>query len=196
MKIADGKGTGYEARVDTKNRLHSYSIAEQEYYNQNVEGKAYNLNTGLISITGDATLCYFYNGEEEDFILQSIALGSFTGITHSGTPYLTVIKNPTGGNLISDATTTGVINQNRNFGSSLTLAESFFYKGKVSGTVTGGSDIALLQVTPAGRSFYTIDLVLPKGSSVAIKLTAAVSSGSANYYAALIGYLKDEASKD
>ncbi|MHA2067406.1 MAG: hypothetical protein ACXABY_23825, partial [Candidatus Thorarchaeota archaeon] len=63
--------------------------------------------------------------------------------------------------------------------------------GKVSGTMTGGDDIAILQATSGGRSYYSINFIVPKGSAMGIKLTANVTSGSANWYCALIGHLKD-----
>lgn len=190
MKIEDGTGTGSIARVSADNRLQVRAVEEPEIIHNCELGNAYNINTGLITISGDATLLYFKNNSDDAFVLQALAIGSFTGITHSGTPYLTVVRNPTGGDLITDATAVSM-NQNRNFGSSKT-ATANAYKGKVGGTLTGGNDIAILQVSPAARSFYTIDMILPKGSSIGVKLTAAVSSGSASYYAAIVGYFKDD----
>lgn len=195
MIISDGTGKGASLKVDSNNRAHTQAVTEDESLHSAELGDAYNINTGLISITGDATLQYIKNNEDKDLVVEAIALGSFEGITHSDDPYITVIRNPDGGDLISDATTTGVLNQNRNFGSSKTLTADA-YKGKVSGTVTGGNDIAILQATPGGRSFYSINMILPKGSSLGIKLTANVSSGSANYYCAIICYLKDPQGKD
>jgi hypothetical protein len=195
MIFEDGKGTGYKARIDSNNRLHVQSVQESEAFQATEVGDAYNLNTGLISITGDATLMYIKNNEDKELVIEAIAIGSFEGITHSDDPYLTLVRNPTGGDLITDATTTGVLNQNRNFGSNKTLTADF-YKGKVGGTLTGGNDIAILQVSPATRSFYSINFVLPKGASMGIKITANLSSGSANWYGAFICYLKDEQSKD
>jgi hypothetical protein len=194
MLIDDGKGDGYKARVDKNKRLHTQSVTETEAIHAAEIGDAYNLNTGLISITGDATLMYIKNNEDQDLIIEAIAIGSFEGITHSDDPYITLVRNPTGGDLISDATAVSM-NQNRNFGSNKTLTADA-YKGKVSGTLTGGNDIAILQVTPGGRSFYTIDFILPKGSSMGVKITANVTSGSANWYGAFICHLKDDASKD
>lgn len=191
MRIEDGKGSGKDAQVDDQNRLRTHAVTEPESLHASEEGLAYNLNTGLISITGDATLLYYKNTGEKDFVIEAIALGSFEGITHSDDPYITLVRNPDGGNLISDATTTGTLNQNRNFGSTNEI-NGLFYKGKVGGTCTGGDNIAILQATPGGRSFYTINFILPKGSSLGIKLTANVSSGSANWYAALIGFEKDD----
>ena len=190
MRIEDGRGSGKDAQVDDQNRLRTHAVTETENVHSAEEGNAYNLNTGLISITGDATLMYLKNNEDADFQIEAIALGAFEGITHSDDPYITLVRNPTGGNLISDATAIAQ-NGNRNFGSRNTLVADV-YKGKVGGTVTGGDEIALLQVTPGGRSFYTINFILPKGTSMAIKLTANVSSGSANYYCAIIGHVKED----
>lgn len=194
VRINDGTGNGPDAKVDKNNRLHTQTVQESEALHATEEGDAYNINTGLISITGDATLQYIKNNEDRDLVIEAIAIGSFEGITHSDDPYITLVRNPTGGDLISDATAVSM-NQNRNFGSNKTLTADTF-KGKVSGTVTGGNDIAILQVTPGGRSFYSINFVLPKGASIGIKLTANVTSGSANFYSAIICYLKDPQGKD
>jgi len=189
-KIEDGKGSGKEAQVDSQNRLRTHSVTESESLHASEEGTSYNLNTGLISISGDATLMYYKNTGTKDFVVEAIATASFDGITYSDKPYITLIRNPTGGDLITDATPLG-LNQNRNFGSTETIS-GLTYKGKVGGTVTGGDDIALLQTSASGRSFFTINFVLPKGSSMAIKLTANVSSGSADFYCAIVGFEKDD----
>ena len=189
-RIEDGTGSGKDAQVDDQNRLRTHAVTESESLHASEEGNAYNINTGLISITGDATLLYLKNNETKDFVVEAIALGSFEGITHSDDPYITIVRNPTGGDLISDATAVSM-NQNRSFGSSNTLTADV-YAGKVGGTLTGGNDIAILQATPGGRSFYTINFVLPKGNSIGIKLTANRTSGTANWYAAIIGFVKDD----
>ena len=188
-RIEDGKGSGKNAEVDAQNRLQTHAVSEAESLHHAEVGNGYNINTGLISITADATLIYLKNNEDTDFVITSIALGSFEGIIHSDDPYVTLVRNPTGGDLISDATAVSM-NQNRNFGSNLTPTIDV-YKGKVGGTVTGGNDIAILQATPGGRSFYSIDFVLPRGTSLGVKLTANITSGTANWYCALIGYVKE-----
>lgn len=189
MKIDDGTGNGYQAKVNKANKIETHSISEDESIHSAEVGDAYNINTGLISITGDATLLYLKNNEDADMVIEAVALGSFEGITHSDDPYVTLIKNPSAGDLITDATAV-TMNQNRNFGSSKTLTADVF-KGKVAGTITGGNDAAILQASTGGRSYYTINMIIPKGSSLAIKLTANVSSGTANWYAAIIMHLKD-----
>ena len=187
--IEDGTGSGSKLKVGKDNRLQARVVRETEIIHATESGKSYNWNSGLISITGDATLMYIKNNSDDQLVITDIALAAFDGITHSDAPYLTLVRNPTGGDLISDASAVSM-NQNRNFGSAQTASVDV-YKGKVGGTITGGNDIAILQTSKTGRSFFAIDFILTKGASLAIKLTANASSGSANYYAAIIGYFKD-----
>ena len=190
VQITDnGGGTASGWKIDKNNRGHTQSVNVDENLNATLNGDSYNINTGLISITGDATLIYIKNNEDTDLVIEALALGSFEGITHSDDPYITLVRNPTAGDLIGDGTAVSM-NQNRNFGSKKTLTADA-YKGKVGGTLTGGDDVAILQATPGGRSFYTINFVLPRGGSMGVKLTANRSSGTANWYAAAVCYLKD-----
>ena len=189
-QLLDGTGSGNKAKIGADKRLQVRAITEDEVIHNAELGNAYNINTGLISVTGDSTLVYLKNNSDDNYILTDIAIGAFDGLTHTDFPYITLVRNPTGGDLISDATAVDM-NENRNFGSSKT-ANVDAYKGKVGGTITGGSDIAILQTNKTGRSFFGIDFLLPKGGAVAVKLTANASSGTANYYCALIGYFKDD----
>lgn len=188
-QIESGSGIPYRVNVGSDLRMQTRAIDEPEEVHNTERGDSYNINTGLISITGDATLIYFKNNSDENYILKDIAVGTFDGITHTDFPYITVIRNPTGGDLITDATAI-TINQNRNFGSSK-AAEALIYKGKVGGTITGGNDYSILQTNKTGRSFFTLVTLIPKGGSIALKLTANRTSGTANYYVSLIGYFKD-----
>jgi hypothetical protein len=190
MKILDASGRGYGAKVDSSNRLHTAAVTESQNGHAIEDGNSYNISTGLITISGNATLIYFKNNENRDFFVEAIAIGSFEGITHSADPYITVVRNPTGGDLITDATAVS-INVNRNFASSNTLTANA-YKGKTGGTLTGGADFGIFQINPATRNFLEVNLLLPKGSSVGITLAANLSSGSASWYAAIVGFLKDE----
>ena len=193
-KIEDGTGLGFDARVDENNRMHVHSVQVTEIVHAAEQGLAYNLNTGQISVTSDATLVYLKNNETRDFVISAIAVGNDGGATYSARPLITVVRNPTGGDLISDQTDVDM-NQNRDFGSSRVLG-SDAYKGKVGGTLTGGNDIAILQSTTGGRDFFTLDFVLTEGSSIGLTYTANISSGTSLIYVALIGYLRDPAGQD
>lgn len=193
-KIEDGTGLGFDARVDENNRMHVHAVNVTEVVHAAEQGLAYNLNTGQISVTNDATLVYLKNNETRDFVISAIAIGNDGGATYSTRPLITVVRNPTGGDLISDQTDVDM-NQNRDFGSSRVF-DSDAYKGKTGGTLTGGNDIAILQSTTGGRDFFTLDFVLTEGSSIGLTYTANISSGTSLIYVALIGYLRDPAGQD
>lgn len=189
-QILDGTGDGYKAKVGSDHRMQVRAIDELEIIHNGELGNSYNFNTGNISLGADATLIYLKNNATNNFILETIVVGIGSGITYSDFPYITAVRNPTGGDLISDATAISM-NQNRNFGSSK-VADVDVYKGKSGGTCTGGNNIALFQVSQTGRSTYPINFILPKGSSIGITLDLNASSGSANIYCAIIGYFKDD----
>lgn len=188
--ITDGTGKGYKLRVDQSNRVRSHAITESEQLHAIEEGDGYNVNTGLISITGDATLLYIKNNDEADLVIDTIIIGTGQGITHSDSPYAYLHTNITGGDLISDATTVdGLLN--RNGGSNNTLIGDTF-KGKTGGTATGGNNAGPFQLNTTGRTVVPLNWVLRRGNSLAITTTPNISSGSANYYAAAVVYVKDD----
>ena len=189
-QILDGAGSGSRATVGADRRLQVRAVSENEIIHNAELGNAFNFNTGLISITADATLMYLKNNSDNNFILETVVVAGYDGLTHTDFPDLTIVRNPTGGDLITDETAINM-NQNRNFGSSKT-ADVNVYKGKVGGTLTGGDNIAILQAAKTGRSTYPLNLLLPKGASIGITFNVTVSGGAANWYCAIIGYFKDE----
>ena len=54
-----------------------------------------------------------------------------------------MLRNPTAGTIVSGASAVAM-NANRNFGSANT-ATAAIYSGKVGGTLTGGTDLGILQ---------------------------------------------------
>jgi hypothetical protein len=193
-KIEDGTGLGFDARVDENNRFHVHAVGVTEVVHAAEQGLAFNINTGQISVTADATLVYLKNNETNDFVVEAIAIGNDGGATYSTRPLITVVRNPTGGDLITDQTDVDM-NQNRDFGSSRVF-NSNAYKGKTGGTLTGGNDIAILQSTTGGRDFFTLGFVLTEGSSIGLSYTANISAGTSLIYVALVGYLRDPAGQD
>lgn len=196
--IENGAGTPHPLKIDINNRAHVQAVSEEESLHSSELGNAYNLNTGYITFTGGAngTLGYFKNDEQDDFVIESIALGTGDEGTYTSSPYITIVRNPSGGDLITDASA-GSMKQNRNFDSNNVLGTgTLFYKGKVSGTLTGGNDLGILQTSKGGRDFFTLNLIIPRGASIGVKLTNNASGGNITAYLAFVGYIKDPEGKD
>lgn len=191
MSTIDDPRTGRGATVDDQYRLRTHAVVEGEELHAVEEGNGYNLNTNLINITGDATLFYLKNTGFKDIVMEGIFVGAFDGITYSDSPYLDIIRNPTGGDLITDATPI-TVNQNRLFTSANSLNADVF-QGKVGGTLTGGNSLGLFQLNKTQRTAFTLlNFVLGRGSSIGVKLIANISSGSANFYFATAVYEKED----
>lgn len=200
MEITVKSGSsGQVAKVDDNKRIHTQSLSEDEALHAAELGSAFNLNTGLISLGADATLCYVKNTDPDgrDLVLEQIIVGVSAGITYEtiGFSYITLVDTPTAGDLITDADVTGVINKNRNSGKSNDL-EGVFYKGKSGGTQSGGTNAGLFQLNATGRSAFPINWIVGKGKSAGLTLDINANSGSASFYVALVCYYKDLQSRD
>tara|TARA_R110000868_G_scaffold186204_1_gene428464 strand:+ start:129 stop:719 length:591 start_codon:yes stop_codon:yes gene_type:complete len=192
--IVDGTGTGNQGKIDLNNRLHTKAITDTEGSDANVTGRAFNINTGELTLTSanESAVLYYKNNEIQDYVVTAIAvgLGPSTGGASTDIPVIKVTRNPTGGTIVDDATAVD-INSNRNYGSSLTLTADT-YKGGTDKTFTGDTDHIIFYQGENGRLFAGIDTVLPKGTSMGITITPATSNTSMTCYAALIGYLRGE----
>lgn len=185
MAIIKDGSAGYTAKVNAANQLSVLSVQSSVAQDSAVDGEAWNLNTGLQVITGDATLMYIKNTTPKDFVIDAIALGLETGLTFDNKPYLTFWKGVTGGDLVTDATPVAM-NENRNFGFTDTFGGDAF-TGKVGGTVSGGTEVALHQIGE-GRTYASLGFVIPQQASFAMTLTSYATAGSANMYSVIIGH--------
>ena len=181
--IKDGS-TGSTVKVNDENQMHVFSVTSDVAGDSAVKGTAWNLNTGNVTITGDATLIFLKNTTPNNFVLDAIACGLSDGITFTDKPYLTFWKGVTGGDLVTDATPV-LMNENRNFGYTDTFPGQTF-TGKVGGTVTGGEQVALHMIG-GGRSFAEVGFVIPPQASFAMTLTLN-GTGSADMYSVIIGH--------
>jgi len=198
MIIENGAGDSKKARVDSNNNLHTFSVDRTAIQAATRKGNSYNLNTGLIGLTSatESAVLYFKNDEapvngESSFVVDSIAVGIDNEGTTTGMSLITVIRNPTAGTIVDNATAVAM-NANRNFGSSNTLSSTTLaYKGAEGNTFTDGTDIAQFLQSPGTRGFYVLDFELTKGSSIGVKIDTDTSSGTTNLYVALIGHRVD-----
>lgn len=197
MRLEDGNGTGYQQHVDKNKQGHTFCITETERNSAVETGLAYNVNTGIIALTGssDSAILYFKNDEapingEADLVIDSIVIGINTrSATITESAIATIIRNPTAGTIVSNATAVDM-KGNANFGSSNAL-DSLIYKGSDGYTLTDGDDYAKVLCKSDDRTAIPeLNIDLPKGSAIGVKLDLN-TSGGANVYAAIICHRKD-----
>jgi hypothetical protein len=187
-----GGGAGYEARVNALNQLYIRGVTETDAQAANSAGGAYNLNTGWITLTdaADTPVAYLKNNEDQDLHVEAFAVGvdASTG-GDSVFTRITVVKNPTAGTIISSPTNAD-IKSNRNYGSKKTLTADW-YKGATGNTMTDGEDHIIFGHNDGNRLFAVISEVLPKGSSLGVKVDPPANNTSMDVYVALIVHLAE-----
>ena len=171
--IEDGSGKGYSAKVDQDNRLFMRGVTETEFEHGVRNGRAFNVNTELISITTGSTtehaILYLKNNEDTEIVLSAWFVGTAgsSGTTFGAGPLLKVYYNPTGGSLISDASPVEIVN--RQGGSSETFDLTVYKATGPEKTITGVGTPVLFQTHPKeGRAFGTVYLSLRKGASLGV----------------------------
>ena len=197
MIIEDATGKKNGLKVDDNNQMHSFCVTESEKNAAVEDGYAFNINTGIIALTGsnDSAILYLKNNEsplngDSDLVIDTIVIGINTiSATITERPILTVVRNPTAGTIVSGASTADMVS-NANFGSSNTLEDSLIYKGADGNTITDGTDHAIVLCSEGRTTIPELNIDLPKGSSIGLKLDLN-TSGGANVYAAIVCHRKD-----
>lgn len=195
--IQDGTGNGYSAKVNKINQLAVFGTADTYQRSATAKGLAFNINSGIINISGTSpsAVLYFKNNEPpidqfSEYAITALAVGiGVRSGTVSNFAEVKVIKNPTAGTIISGASN-APMKSNSNFGSSFVLDQAtLIYKGADGNTFTDGDDHALFYAGE-GRTYGVLDIDVPKGSSLGVTIDLN-TTGSADIYVALIGHRID-----
>lgn len=191
MKILDGTGGGYLAKVDQHNRLATDSLTVDEALNATFEGMSYNVNSGDITLTSanESGVVYVSNTNSSvDIVVDTLILimGASTG--GSGDLKVDVKRNPTAGTLISSGTAFDSVN--RDFGSANTLGATIL-KGAEGSTVTDGDDAFKTIITAQNRTVAPVNYVLRPGNSIAITITPPTGNTSMTIQAGFSCYERD-----
>lgn len=180
INIKGATGNGYGAKVSNSNRLHTDSVTRTQSQQAALNGDAFNISTGSITLTTATVSGVLYIKNEGDYPLVvkeiGVRIGASTGGTGAAT--VTLTSNPTSGTLISGALALSA-NSNRNLGSAKALIGEY-YKGAQGATVVGGqtaSTTATSNFTDA-LLFNAEVFVLPKGTSLAVSFTPPTSNTS------------------
>lgn len=193
MIITDGKGTGYQAQVNTKGQLETCSVTLVQSSQASNDGDSYNINTGVMTLTSanKSAVLYVKNNETKPILIDALfyLVGNSTGGT--GDMLITVLRNPTTGTVVSDATAAEMAGVNRNFGSSKTL-DADIYKGGEGKTLTDGDKVieSIFNQVPTRAVISAGAIVLPKGSSIGIEVTPATLNTSLDVEFAISCYLE------
>ena len=186
--IKGGNNPGNLVHVDDDGKIQARAVSISEQAQKSLKGDAYNINTGLLTLTSDVetALFYFKNETEDDSIVVPRIFLTF--LSSDGTGELTscVKKNITGGTVIVG---TDLAPTNFNFGSSKLPGITLKNGGSVL-TFTGGSlGPEFLFTSDNQRHLIGFEaIILPRGASMTLTVTpptgntSMVIEAGANFY--------------
>lgn len=191
--IKDGTGTGNAVKIDSSNRLHTVAVSTPRNHQAVDSGKAFNINTGIITLTSasKSAVLYFKNTGTQNISIPTLfyLIGNSTG--GSGDALVTVLRNPTAGTIVSGATNVE-INANRNFGSATSLNSDAF-KGTEATTFTDGTKVieSIFNQSAARAALDIGTIVLKPGNSIGIDFTPATGNTALNIEIAFECFIED-----
>jgi hypothetical protein len=198
--VKGGTGDSLEAGVDKRNRFTTASIVETESNYHTQIGLKYNINTGDITINDAVklTVLYIKNNDNRDLYIDALIYNLGSSTAGSGDVLIDVIRNPTSGDIITNANNTAVgsgVEANLNYGSNLTL-NADLYKGAQGETVIsgGGENILTRNSSTSGRIFISPGggVILPKGSSIAFNYTPPAGNTTQIVQFAVNAYVREQ----
>lgn len=193
FEIEDGRGTGNKAEVKN-HRLHVYSINLEEGLNSSKSGDAFNINTGLITLTSSAAHAVLYvknTSQTQQMVIQDFfyILGNNTGGSGDGLVY--ILRNPSLGTIVTTATDVE-IQVNRNFSATNPLNFNA-YKGFQDATFTDGTKFleTILNSSTGRVAVPQGNVLLSNGNSVGIVYTPPAGTTDQDVEFAMNIYFRD-----
>ena len=160
MRIEDGTGRGYQARVDVENHLHVLAVTEPTTLHTNQqEGESYSL---LIDVTptgaGDC-FAWLQNLDDKDLILE----GFWLWLVASEYIYIDLATTGTPG-----GSPTAIVPANLNVGSGNVADGTFYQDPDITGLTSGRIAYRIYHLTSAGSTFYELrsNVIVPKNQII------------------------------
>jgi hypothetical protein len=193
MLILKSGSSGNTAEVDSRNRVQAFSTSQTESTAKAIDGAAFNINTGTITLTSanPSALLYLKNTDAVDLVVRRVFYNVANSTGGSGSMTANVVSSPTGGTIVSGGT--DFEPANFNFGSAKVLT-SVCKKGAEGSTLTGGNQEAVSTLIPAAgaRILISFDsVILTPGSSMGIVITPPAGNTSMDIQVGVNVYRED-----
>ena len=182
---------GTAVKVTKSGELTTHAIVETERQNVLRKGKSYNANTGWMTLTSATTsaVAFIRNDGADKLVIASIIVGfkQSTGGAVGEPADIYILRNPTGGTIVSTATAMEIspLNKgaNRNYGSS-TPVSGVSYKGVEGATLTGDEGSTILLAGSMSNRSLLLDVFIEvqNGNSLGVTVKPPTGNTSVDVY--------------
>lgn len=176
--IQDGTGTKIKLKINAENRAEVQAIILDQEDDAIAKGEGYQITSGSVTFTGSSSsvILYVKNNDDIDFILDRavLVLGTSSGATSMEDWTFQVLRNPSeSGTIISNAVNAGISNSNHG---SANTPNATTYRGVEGDTISDGTGAPLPIQQQSNRTVFPLGRRLPKGSSIAFRITPPASN--------------------
>ena len=194
VQITNGAGNqSYGLEIDNTYHAKIRGVTESEKLEAIENGNGWNFNTKRINITAASGIAYLKNTSSYPLLVEAVAIGTGEiqgGGAKSDIGDVTIYLNSTTGTLIDGASDMPII-ANRNSSTTIALPGDFLvYKGASGNTITDGDETLFLYHKVDSRSFFSINLEVETGGSIAVHYDPNLSSGNVDVYCAFVAHFK------
>lgn len=192
--IEDGSGTGRKAKVNLENELETRSIASSVTLHAVDEGRGFNVNTGILTLTNataDTAVLYIKNTDVNDMIITSATIS--TGNSTAGDDDTIVLNQVGGFTSASDIIANGAtgVAVNRNSGK---ISRVFSGVIKTGGTGRSFTDEVIGQrILSVFTTAVQIELttIVPVGGEVGITINPPANNTSMRFMLSVNFHIKE-----
>lgn len=169
-QIKDGTGTGALVKIDSSHRMATAALSMTQIQEALGRCKTWNLGSGDLTLTSAnaSALLYLKNTGTKSLFIDLYVFLANASTGGSGLAEIEILRNPTAGTVVSDATAITATNMNFNC---VDQPIADMYSGGEGKTLTGEDDILRSQMTSSDRLLLGILTELPTGASVGLRVT-------------------------
>jgi hypothetical protein len=171
-KITDATGRGFEAAVDSTNRLLVEAVQLAVREEAVLEGASFEIGTLLtFTVDTETAILYVENNGDRTVIIDRF---EFSGTASTGGSENTLLLTLYSDATMTNGTTTTAVNAN--FSSALTLIADVEAGNGSTSAASGGTPFGSSYITYEGQSIFSGPWALPRGASFV--MTATPPSGN------------------
>jgi hypothetical protein len=176
-RISDGSGAGFEAKVDSTNRLLTEAVALNIREEAVLLGNSYEIGTLLtITVATETAVLYVKNNGSSTLVIDSF---EFSGTASTGGSGNTLLLTLYTGATMTNGTASAAVNAN--FASALVLDADVESGNGSTSTVSGGTVFGASYIAFAGQSVFNGPWAVPRGSSFVMTATPPTGNTSMGF---------------
>lgn len=185
-KIDDGTGKGFQAGVDSTNRLLVEAVQLDVREEAVLEGSSFEIgSSATLTVASELAFVYVKNNGDRTLIIDRF---EFSGTASTGGAGNTMLLTLYNGSTMTNGTASAAINAN--FSSALQLDADIETGNGSTSTVSGGTPFGASYIVFEGQAVFNGPWAIPRGASFVIAGTPPAGNTSMGFSVRILTHLQ------